>query len=360
MFLKLKVSLLLASVMYSTTVLADASHQLGSNTPIPADSHAPIAVMGDHLHAKGEWMLSVRSMSMQMDGTIQGSHSINSDQIVTQISNPNAPPATVRVAPLKMKTDMQMLGLMYAPSDQLTLMAMLQYVEKSMNHLTYMGMMGSNRLGTFATKTSGLGDSKIAAVYGLFNDDIHQLHLNLGLSLPTGSIGEKDTVLTPMNSRVNLRVPYAMQLGSGTFDLEPGFTYKGKQGHLGWGAQYLATIRLGENSKNYTLGDAHKLSLWGNYRLLDGLSVSLRLTRRDEDRIDGDDEQITAPVTTANPASYGGRRTDLGLGVNWVGQAGPMRGQRLALEFEHTIDQYAHGVQLEMQDMLTLGWQYAF
>jgi hypothetical protein len=91
MFLKLKVSLLLASVMYSTTVLADASHQLGSNTPIPADSHAPIAVMGDHLHAKGEWMLSVRSMSMQMDGTIQGSHSINSDQIVTQISNPNAP-----------------------------------------------------------------------------------------------------------------------------------------------------------------------------------------------------------------------------------------------------------------------------
>ena len=31
-----------------------------------ADSHAPISVMGDHTHGKGEWMLSYRYMGMGM------------------------------------------------------------------------------------------------------------------------------------------------------------------------------------------------------------------------------------------------------------------------------------------------------
>ena len=40
------------------------------------DGHAPITVMGDHMHAKGEWMLSYRNMTMDMEGMLKGSDTI--------------------------------------------------------------------------------------------------------------------------------------------------------------------------------------------------------------------------------------------------------------------------------------------
>ncbi len=49
-----------------------------------------------------------------------------------------------------------------------------------------------------------------------------QREANLGLTLyfPTGSIDERGA--TPMGP--NMQLPYPMQLGSGTYDLEPSFT----------------------------------------------------------------------------------------------------------------------------------------
>lgn len=351
-----KLAALLLSSALSTTALAHGGKLVGNAKPTQADAHAPIGVMGDHLHKTGEWMVSYRFMSMQMKDNLQGSDSISADEIVTSLANPFAGPPTVRVVPLEMTTDMHMLGMMYAPSDKLTLMAMLHYIEKEMEHQTYMGMMGTMRLGKFTTKASGLGDTKISALYGVLDDGKHKLHLNLGLSLPTGSIDEEDQVLSPMNTRPTLRMPYAMQLGSGTYDLEPGVTYNGHNGRIGWGAQYKATLRLGENDEDYTLGDKHMLTGWGSYRFADCVSASLRLTYTDQDSIDGMDEQIAAPVQTANPDNYGGERLDLGVGVNTV-VAGV---HRLALEYETTIDQDVNGVQMEMQDMITVGWQLAF
>ena len=86
----------------------------------------------------------------------------------------------------------------------------------------------------------------------------------------------------------------------------------------------------------------------------------MRLTYVDERAIDGADPQIAAPVTTANPDNYGGERLDLGVGLNLVGQQGGMRGHRLALEYQSTVNQNTNGVQMEMQSMLMLGYQYAF
>ena len=36
------------------------------------------------------------------------------------------------------------------------------FIEKSMDHITYQGPMGTNRLGRFTTETRGLGDTSIA------------------------------------------------------------------------------------------------------------------------------------------------------------------------------------------------------
>lgn len=321
-----------------------------------ADSHAPVGVMGDHRHSVGEFMISYRYMSMSMEDNLNGGDSISPDEIVTTLANPFAGPPTVRVVPVDMTTNMHMLGMMYAPSDKLTLMAMLNYLEVEMKHLTYMGMMGTNTLGTFTTENAGIGDTKIAALWGLDSGSHHDLHLNLGLSLPTGSIDETDDVLTPMNTNPTLRMPYAMQLGSGTFDLEPGITYSGFSDQLAWGAQMMMTVRIGENDENYALGDKLQLSGWASYAFSNNISGSLRLNYLDQDSIDGGDSAIAAPVQTANPNNYGGERLDFALGVNTLIGGG----HRFAFEYLVPIEQDVNGVQMEMQSMLTLGYQLAF
>ena len=44
--------------------LLPTSLVLGSDAARRADSHAPIGVMGDHVHSAGEWMVSLRWTSM--------------------------------------------------------------------------------------------------------------------------------------------------------------------------------------------------------------------------------------------------------------------------------------------------------
>ncbi len=188
----------------------------------------------------------------------------------------------------------------------------------------------------------------------------HRVHLNAGLSLPTGSIDEEDDVLAPTGARPTLRLPYPMQLGSGTFDLMPGVTYKGRSGSFGWGAQYMGTIRLGDNDEGYSLGDVHQATGWASYSWHPAVSASFRLTGRTQDSIDGIDPRIVAPVQTADPAFQGGDRVDLGFGLNFSGQSGTMRGLRAAVEFGLPVHQDLNGPQMKADWSLTAGVRYMF
>ncbi|MEJ2112948.1 MAG: nitrous oxide reductase accessory protein NosL, partial [Flavobacteriaceae bacterium] len=76
------------------------------------DAHAPIGIMGDHLHEKGGLMLSFRYMNMAMKGNKSGTDDISNDAIYIDYM----------VAPQQMTMDMFMFGVMYAPSDKITLM----------------------------------------------------------------------------------------------------------------------------------------------------------------------------------------------------------------------------------------------
>jgi hypothetical protein len=99
-----------------------------------ADSHAPLGVMGADTMMKGMWMLSYRYMRMEMDGNLIGNDSVSPEQIVTTVPNrffglPGQPP-TLRVVPTEMSTDMHMFSAMYAPTDRITLMAMIPYLDR--------------------------------------------------------------------------------------------------------------------------------------------------------------------------------------------------------------------------------------
>ena len=323
------------------------------------DAHAPIGVMGDHVHDKGEFMFSYRFMTMQMDGNRDGSSRLSPETIATtaanRFANPPSMPPTLRVVPTEMTMDMHMFGAMYAPSDRVTLMGMVNYIEKEMDHVTFAGPQGTTRLGEFTTKTSGFGDTSLAALIRLNQSHDHRWHATIGVSLPTGSIDEEDRILTPMNTRPSPRLPYPMQLGSGTYDVIAGLTYSASRGAWGWGGQWRSVIRTGENDEDYTLGDEHKVQAWFSRILSDSLSVSLRASYFDRGNIDGMDPRIVAPVQTADPDRQGVERTDLTLGLNWVL---PGDAHRLALEIGRPIHQDLDGPQLETDWLATIGWQW--
>ena len=329
---------------------------------VRADGHAPIGVMGDHMHKAGEFMISYRFMHMNMEGNRDGTTALSPTDIVTRYTSPfNAMgDNTIRVVPTRMTMDMHMFGAMYAPTDWLTLMAMGNYIEKEMDHITFMGPAGTTVRGGFTTTASGFGDTSVSGMIRLYDDGAHHLHLNAGLSLPTGSITETDDIFTPMGGTPTVRLPYAMQLGSGTFDLLPGLTYTGKSESFAWGGQAKGVVRLGQNDENYALGDELHATAWASYMPEPWISFSGRLIGAVKGEIDGQDPRIAAPVQTADPENYGGATLDLGLGINLAGQQGWLRGHRLAAELALPAYRDLNGPQMETDWTLTVGYQFAF
>ena len=339
--------------------IATAHESDGGNVTYATD-HAPIGVMADHRHNRGEWMVSYRYMNMQMEGIRNGDDSL-SDPDILATPNRFAPPANLRVVPLDMTMQMHMVGAMYGLSDRVTLMAMGMYTSNDMDHRTYQGMMGSTELGEFTTETSGIGDTTIGAIIGL--DDGMRPHdqpnLSLALSLPTGSIEETDQILTPMGTTPSPRLPYAMQLGSGTYDLKPSLTMRKRVGQISLGGQIAATVRLDDNDSGYTLGDIYEVTAWATYEFTPSVSLSGRLKASTKGEIDGMDANIMAPVQTADPSNYGGDEVTALLGINLAGQ-GSLKGHRLAAEIGLPLYRDLNGPQLETDLTFTLGWQKAF
>jgi len=348
-----------------------ASHDLlykdGSFRHAPrADGHGPIGVMGDHRHGQGELMFSYRYMNMWMEGNQIGTDNVSPDTIVTTVPNrffgqPMQPP-TLRVVPTEMNMNMQMFGAMYGLTDQVTLNFMLPYIDKDMNHITYKGGMGTTRLGTFNTSTEGIGDVSFGGIIGLYDSKTEnsEQHLNLliSLSAPSGSITEQGRILTPMGGTPLVRLPYAMQLGSGTWDILPGIVYTGRLGNFSVGAQYRGNFRMeDENSEGYRLGNLNQVTGWAAYEWAPWVSTSVRVAYQDLGKIEGIDANIVGPVQTANPDFYGGERADVLFGVNLVGQRGVACGHRIAAEAGVPFYQNLNGPQMETDYTFTIGWQ---
>lgn len=360
-----KLSLLLGAGFAAALSSPSFAHESGQTGPHAID-HAPIGVMADHRHKSGEWMMSYRYMTMDMDGSRDGTAALTVEQIATDVPNrfagrPGQPP-TLRVVPTDMKMDMHMVGAMYGLSDRVTLMGMTSYLKNDMNHLTFMGGMGAAIRGAFETSAQGLGDSTVAAIIGLDDGQKQgrQINVNLGLSLPTGSNKVEDGILTPMGGTPRARLPYPMQLGTGTYDFKPAMTYFDRTGKLGWGAQANARIPLGKNSEGYKFGSRAETTAWIAYEPRYWLSFSGRLNAHTQSKISGIDPVIAAPVQTADPDNAGGDVVDAFIGINLAGQNGALKGHRLALEYGVPLYRNLNGPQLETDTILAIGWQKAF
>ena len=152
-----------------------------------------------------------------------------------------------------------------------------------------------------------------------------------------------------------------MQLGSGTFDARPGLTYLGQGDPWSWGTHLGATIRIGENSEHYSLGDEWVATAWGARRLTEWFSTSVRLEGRGWGDIDGADPELNAMmVPTADPNRRAGKRLDLLFGVNLFSVDGRLGGNRIALEGGLPVYQNLDGPQLETDWRIQVSWDWTF
>jgi hypothetical protein len=334
MYNKILTPILGAILLWSNVTIAQ-ENQWTSARP---DGHAPISVMGDHYHKKGEFMFSYRFMPMWMEDNIQSSDDISNEDIYQNFM----------VAPQKMNMNMHMLGAMYAPSDRVTLMVMGNYISNSMDLRTGMGV-------DFTTESGGLGDITVSSLIKILNNNRHSLHGNVGISIPTGDIDQRDA--TPMMNDAQLAYP--MQLGSRTWDPSLGLTYLGQSNKLSWGAQSNYKFRLGENSENYTFGNRFDVVGWGAIKVSDYFSFSTSLSYFDTQKIDGVDADLNPMMMPLfNTDNSGRSQLDVGIGTNFFIPKGSLKDLRIGAEIKIPAYQQVNGIQMKNTLIATFGIQY--
>lgn len=304
-------------------------------------------VLGGHTHPTGESMFGYDYMHTHMAGLYQGSRELTPAEAFAQ---------GFGAVHISMEMDMHMLEVMHAPTERLTLMAMLPYVQMSMEHLR-------SNYTRFPQSTEGIGDFEVMALYTILGDihkGGHRLVLNAGASFPTGSINAKDHHGGDPTQPKDV-LEYFMQHGSGTYDLRPGITYLGELERWSWGAQTIETIRLDRNDHGYRLGDQYRASAWVSYGITDWFAPSLRLDGNWWEDINGSDPALAGNTTPEGRTDLrGGRRLDLLFGLNLYVPKGRLKGNRLILEGGLPVYQHLDGPQLGTAWMFSLNWSYAF
>lgn len=318
--------------------------------------------MGDHVHKTGEWMASYRYMLMDMDGMRAGTDALTAAEVFMADGG-------YTVTPESMTMDMHMLGLMYALNDDITFLMMANYTSIEMEHqinpMAAPLINANGGSGNFTTKSEGVGDVRLGALYQFYSKENKRAHLGLALSLPTGSIDETD--FTPMPgmppSFVDQVLPAPMQLGSGTIDLLPSITWLHQFEDWSYGVQASGKIRMeSENDRGYQLGNVFELIHWIGYAPNNSVSLEGGIAYKHVGGLSGTQEDIGTmgpagrSVTTAFNENYGGESVDLIAGLNFLFE----NGHRLAFDVRAPVWQDLNGLQLETDYTLTLGWQKAW
>ena len=315
------------------------------------DAHAPIGVMGEHIHKKGELMFSYRYMRMEMSDLQDASHNISRDDAVSTTGS-----YKFMNAPIKMHSNMHMFGGMYGINNSLTGMIMIPFINKKMQIRQRAG-----DLNRFTVSSRGLGDIKLTGLYKLKEKKNSSWLLNFGISIPTGKTNIKDTMVMMDGTHSHSILGYGMQLGSGTYDpiLKIGFKKEWDKLSIGW--QTSGTWRFYQNKYDYHLGDEYLGTFYSSLVLNDWISLSGRVDGKWRRKISGAHAHHTnmsmSPVFSKD---QGHRKIHLSGGINFVVPYGRLKGQRFALEYSEPIYQYYDGIQMKSDKMVTIGWQYAF
>ena len=233
------------------------------------------------------------------------------------------------------------------------------FVKQSTQHISFIPGFAE-----FEIKSDGVGDIAVLSQYKFHRTATAHGSFGLGISFPVGSINRLGD--TPRAGTGTLeRLPYTMQIGSGTYDFLANIAYERDVNTWAVGLAGSATIRTGMNNNGYRLGDNYGIEVSARYkawaRVRPALSVSLRTTQH----IKGGDESLLVPGTPfpfgasiTDPDNYGGEKAKLGGSLTFCIKAtcGLNFTIRAALPFYQNLD----GIQLRERFSLSSAVNYSF
>lgn len=324
--------------------------------------HPAAGLMTEHMHDGGEVMIALRYERSRSAGVNQAGDEA--------IADPAIVAAGYSARTRSMTMDMVMLDLMYAPTDNLTLMVMPHYMwhRMEMVGIDPMAGMGGDAGAheghgaghaipfgeTHAHSTEGFGDTLVSASYRLARAPGLGAHATLGVWVPTGAVDRKNADGT--------FVHYGMQSGGGTWDLEPSVTLTGRAGAVGWGAQ--ASYRWksdASNASGFAFGDKARATGWLSYLLGRDVGATARLEYVHEGQVqghyDGAHHHASPPDRQEN---YGGDTVTAGLGLNWLLPVASTRRPQLGAEFALPIYQDLNGIQAPQDWRFSLALSQTF
>jgi hypothetical protein len=252
------------------------------------------------------------------------------------------------------------------------LMFMWQQKRMPMKFSPMMQMMAGKD--GFTMESEGMADTMLMTKYRLYTDDPliprSQVSLLLGLSIPTGSIVEKNSN-HPLAIRKDELLPYGMQLGTGTFDPVIGLLYQASSSPVWWGANLTYRAHFYENEQDWRPGDELRLDLYGMYQFRYDMLAFLQLNGKywgsirgllDESRT-GESGRAVKGDSTSNfttplydPDNYGGKKLGTTVGLQWQPFALHILDFSVGLPFYQDLN----GPQLEEDYSVMLTWYVEF
>ncbi len=341
-------------------------------------SYTPAGLMLPHFHSDGGWMAEYMYMGMNMNSIYSGSgkkdpygvlYGTNVPyQVVLGSSGhnhgtagsgvdpfPNFTPQTLNFTPyrymstpVKMIMEMHMASLMKSVSDNITLTFLLPYSVNSMEML-------SSDLEKTTMTTKGVGDISFLMDWKVYQKGENTFFVRFGIGLPTGSINEKKFM--PMMDKV--KVPYNMQLGSGSVSSYVGLGYFYDSTKVSAGFFTQGIFRNGTNPSGFKMGNKFENSIWIAYELFEWFIPSLRIAYHLWENVQGSDPAMNPYMDPQNdPNLQGGRRIDLLIGgtvrnPRW-------RNLRMGFEVGKAVYQNLNGPQMGVDSILNFKVQLMF
>jgi len=330
----------------------------------------PMNIPGGGVPETHEFRFKIQAQRMHMSGLQLGSSNVAIDNVLGMPLMMGKATGKYMAAPSSMEMNMLNLAGGYSLTDDVFLGVMAMYADNRMDmRFNSMMQMMTGQSG-FTMKSRGFMDTMLMGKYRLYADDplipAHEVSLFLGLSLPTGSIDERNRT-HPLAMRRTELLPYGMQLGSGTWDPLIGLLYQRSTSPWWWGVDARYTHRLGTNKRGYRLGNRAQLDAYLMFQPHYALVLYGQLNGDWQGRIHGQADEVlrgasgrvtqgdpNSPYMTPlwDPANTGKTQVFAMLGAQW--QPAPLHIIDIGVQLP--VYQRMNGLQLKDKWRAMLTW----
>jgi hypothetical protein len=322
------------------------AQDLSTQQAPPPPPPSPLGVLGADMPKAGGLVVSIIPQFVMRATNLIGTTAVSSQQIVSTTPWYFDPTKVLRGVPQVAFQSTQNVSLAYGVTPNVSIFLVTGMMEKNLEFLTFSGVKGVTPLGFSNTGTDSLADTLAMTVVKVYEDPIHRVQFNLGMWFPTGSDHNTFTLLQANATYLTSRAFYAMQIGTGTFDVTPGALYAGHLNQWSWGLSYTGRFPLAANPEGYRYGDLHDFNGWLGYTILPGLTATARVNGNIQGIIRGFDPNISGKAEASNPNFYGGKRIEIFGGATLSGKIFGYDNVSLAFEGGAPVYQDLNGPQL--------------